>query len=147
MEKVRTRRTREAVIAVPICVYCRAAPGTTEDHVFPNSWYPDTTPAGTSKTKVPSCLPCNHDRWARAEEVFAQEYLLVLDGSRPELAGAGARLTRAWQVQAAKNQKDAATRRVKALNIARTMKWVAPVLGAPIATVRTPAGLYVRASP
>jgi hypothetical protein len=115
--------------------------------VFPKSWYPDTTPAGTSKTKVPSCPPCNHDRWARAEEVFAQEYLLVLDGTRPELAGAGSRLTRAWQAQTAKNSKDAARRRGKAMNIARTMKWVAPVLGAPIATVRTPAGLYVRASP
>jgi len=128
------------------CVYCRSAPGNTIDHVFPESWYPDTTPAGIPKTKVPSCLACNQ-RWSRIEEAFAQEWLLVLDGTRPEVGGAAERLTRAWKPQTAKNAKDEKIRRDKSRKIARTMRWLEPVRGAPVATLRTPSGLYVRASP
>jgi hypothetical protein len=29
------------------------------DHVFPESWYPKTTPPNLEKWKVPSCIPSN----------------------------------------------------------------------------------------
>jgi len=29
------------------------------DHVFPESWYPQTTPSNLEKWKIPSCIRCN----------------------------------------------------------------------------------------
>lgn len=33
----------------------------TEEHVFPKSWYPESTPNDLEKWKVPSCRKCNND--------------------------------------------------------------------------------------
>src|SRR3569833_975591 len=42
------------------CVHCLSYhESLTWDHVFPVAWYPDTTPEGTEKWKVPSCEECN----------------------------------------------------------------------------------------
>jgi hypothetical protein len=132
--------------ARPTCVYCRVAPATTDDHVFPESWYPSTTPAGAEKAKVPSCRPCNQ-RWSRIEVLFAEEYLIGLDPKAPQIAGVSERLTRAWQPQKAKGPDDAKHRAGKLLKLTRTMKWTDPVPGAPQRWIRTPAGLILKASP
>ncbi|MCX6827002.1 MAG: hypothetical protein NTV06_07035 [candidate division Zixibacteria bacterium] len=39
----------------------------TDDHIFPLSWYPDTTPENISKWKAPVCSTCNGD-FGRIEE-------------------------------------------------------------------------------
>ncbi len=132
--------------ATPTCVYCRAAPGTTDDHVFPDSWYPATTRPGVERTQVPACDPCNQ-RWSRIEVLFAEEYLLGLDPNAPQIAGVAERLTRAWQVEKAKGPRDAKHRMGKALKLAKTMKWTDPIPGAPQRWIRTPAGLYLKVSP
>jgi hypothetical protein len=116
------------------------------EHVFPASWYPDTTPPTVQRLTVPSCPACN-DRWERIERELGHELLMVLSPNHPEIAGVHARLSRAWQVGAAKNARDARHRAGKALKILRSMVWVEPVRGQPQATLRTPAGLYVRRSP
>jgi hypothetical protein len=44
------------------CVYClKDYQSGSWDHVFPRSWYPNTTPQDMEKWKVPSCIPCNHE--------------------------------------------------------------------------------------
>lgn len=42
------------------CVYClKWVQERNWDHVFPQAWYPDSTPANCAKWKVPSCIECN----------------------------------------------------------------------------------------
>lgn len=42
------------------CIHCRKAlTKQTKDHVFPSSWYPDTTPDGVQRWTAPSCESCN----------------------------------------------------------------------------------------
>jgi 5-methylcytosine-specific restriction endonuclease McrA len=42
------------------CVHClRETDATTKDHVFPSSWYPDSTPETVQRWTVPSCTDCN----------------------------------------------------------------------------------------
>lgn len=42
------------------CVHClKESLELTWDHVFPQAWYPDTTPANLEKWKIPACLECN----------------------------------------------------------------------------------------
>jgi predicted DNA binding CopG/RHH family protein len=44
------------------CVHClRLTESITADHVFPNSWYPDTTPPTVQRWTVPSCPKCNRE--------------------------------------------------------------------------------------
>jgi hypothetical protein len=42
------------------CIHCREPlTETTKDHVFPRSWYPDTTPDDVQRWTAPSCESCN----------------------------------------------------------------------------------------
>ena len=41
------------------CVHCLRVRDTTDDHVFPASWYPDNTPANVQRLTAPSCGQCN----------------------------------------------------------------------------------------
>lgn len=43
----------------PICIYCQNDEGSTRDHVFPASWYPDTTPHEIQRRTLPCCPACN----------------------------------------------------------------------------------------
>lgn len=59
-----TNVRRQAIIRRPKsdgrCIHCREAlTKTTKDHVFPNSWYPDTTPDEIQRWTAPSCERCN----------------------------------------------------------------------------------------
>lgn len=42
------------------CVHCLTDPVDRNwDHMFPKSWYPDTTPENLEKWQIPSCIACN----------------------------------------------------------------------------------------
>ncbi len=42
------------------CIHCRGTlTEATKDHVFPSSWYPDTTPGEVQRWTAPSCERCN----------------------------------------------------------------------------------------
>ena len=42
------------------CTHCREPlTKSTKDHVFPSSWYPDTTPEDVQRWTAPSCESCN----------------------------------------------------------------------------------------
>jgi hypothetical protein len=128
------------------CTYCSDPIGNESEHVFPASWYPDSTPPEVQRLTVPSCKPCN-TRWKKVEEGVAQELLLVVDPTRSEIAGAHERLSRAWLTQGAKNERDRKHRHGKAQKILKTMAWVPTVQGRPRVTVRMPSGIVVPRAP
>jgi hypothetical protein len=41
------------------CVHCLSEANSTKDHVFPYSWYPDSTPGTIQRWTAPSCSECN----------------------------------------------------------------------------------------
>jgi hypothetical protein len=52
------------------------------DHVFPKSWYPDTTPPNLSKWQVPSCIRCNSEL-GKIECEFIVLIAMCLDPNNP----------------------------------------------------------------
>jgi hypothetical protein len=65
------------------CVHCLAEVAERDwDHVFPISWYPDTTPPDLEKWKIPSCVPCNHG-YSKIEGDFRDRVGLCLDPENP----------------------------------------------------------------
>ena len=79
----------------PLCVYCGAAEGREDEHVFPRGWYPDTTPAAVQRLTVPACRPCN-ERFKKVEESVGHDLIMAMDLDRPEAAGVYERISRAW---------------------------------------------------
>ena len=136
----------EHALSNDLCIYCRTATATEDEHVFPDSWYPDTTPANVTRLKVPSCGRCN-DEWEKVERALGQELVMSVTRGTPGVAGVAERLTRSWQPQRAKNEKDRRHRTARLLKVERTMTWAPPTPGKPQVIVRTQAGLYFRASP
>jgi hypothetical protein len=136
----------ERDLANPVCIYCRNDSAVEEEHVFPDSWYPDTTPPNLPRLKVPSCGRCN-DEWEKVERRLGQELAMAVTPGAPEVAGVVERLNRSWQPAQARKPKDREHRAARLQSMARTMKWAPPTLGKPQVTVRTPAGILLRASP
>lgn len=50
----------------------------TKDHIFPSSWYPDSTPLNLEKWTVPSCAECNREL-GKAEEKLFNRLSICLD--------------------------------------------------------------------
>ncbi|WP_456749328.1 hypothetical protein [Bradyrhizobium sp. USDA 4341] len=90
------------------------------DHVFPQSWYPDSTPADLEKWQIPSCIACN-DRYGRLERDLIGRLGLTLDASNPASAGLAEKALRAINPDAAKSEGDAAARDARAKKILREM--------------------------
>ena len=128
------------------CAYCDSAEGREGEHVFPRSWYPDTTPPTVQRLTVPACRDCN-ERWEQVERKLADEILLVVSPNRPEIAGVQERLTRAWKATAEQKPDERRHRIGRASKVLKTMLWAPPVPGRALATLRTAGGLLVRASP
>ena len=69
------------------CVHClRHSQEMSWDHVFPVSWYPDTTPENEEKWKIPSCVRCNGE-YGRLEQDFLTRVALCLNPEDPACAG------------------------------------------------------------
>jgi hypothetical protein len=73
--------------------------------------------------------------------------LLIVSPKLPEVAGVHERLSRAWQPTADQTPEERRHRIGRALKIFSSMVWAHPFPGGPQTTVRTRAGLIVRASP
>ena len=68
------------------CVHClKDAEERNSDHVFPESWYPDSTPPNVEKWQIPSCIPCNTD-YGKLEQDFLLKVGLCLDPFEPASA-------------------------------------------------------------
>lgn len=131
---------------VMLCAYCGDREGDEREHVFPKSWYPESTPESVQRLIVPGCHDCNQ-RWSKIEEEFRTEFLMVISPLKNEAQGLHDKFTRSINPTFASDDTGRKMRAGKAKKILRTMKWVPAVPGAPQATVRTPSGLFVRASP
>ena len=60
------------------CIHCRRVlVKKTKDHVFPDAWYPQSTPANVQRWTVPSCGDCNHKYGEMENEVFVPLALCV----------------------------------------------------------------------
>lgn len=103
------------------CVHClREGVDRNWDHVFPQSWYPDTTEADMEKWQIPSCIACNN-RYGKLERDLIGRLGLKLDASNPASAGLAEKALRAVNPDAAKNEGDAAARDARAKRILREM--------------------------
>lgn len=92
------------------CVHCLRDPVERNwDHVFPASWYPDSTPENIEKWKVPSCLQCNATL-GRVESEFLSLIALTLDPHAPAAQGIPAKVLRSLKVEAARSEADARAR-------------------------------------
>ena len=103
------------------CVHClNEGVELNSDHVFPKSWYPDSTPADLEKWQIPSCVACN-DRYGKLERNLIGRLGLTLDGNNPASAGLAEKALRAINPDAAKSEGDAAARDARAKKILREM--------------------------
>src|SRR5688572_4111000 len=92
------------------CVHClKFDKKLTWDHVFPAAWYPDSTPVGLEKWKVPSCKSCNSAN-GESENILMSRVGLCLDPISPQGAGISAKAARSMDPTSGKTPRDAAAR-------------------------------------
>lgn len=88
------------------CVHClKYSERMNWDHVFPESWYPDTTSPELEKWKIPSCIPCN-DKYGIIEKDFLIRIGLCLDPNDPACSGVVTKALRSIDPSKARNNKD-----------------------------------------
>ncbi len=69
------------------CVHClKPLQAKTKDHVFPRSWYPETTPENIQRWTAPSCAACNGKFGEMEKELFIR-LALCIDPHKVEAAG------------------------------------------------------------
>lgn len=103
------------------CVHClKEGVERNWDHMFPQSWYPDTTAADMEKWQIPSCIDCN-DRYGKLERDLIGRLGLALDAGNAASAGLAEKALRAINPDAAKSEGDAAARDARAKKILREM--------------------------
>ena len=77
------------------CVHCLRITGVTEDdHVFPDSWYPDSTPTTVQRWTAPSCPRCNREHGRLENDLFIRLSMCV-DSKKMAAAGLAAKAMRA----------------------------------------------------
>lgn len=95
------------------CIHCLAhCKERTWDHVFPVSWYPDTTPDNLERWKFPSCEPCNA-AYGLLEQDLLLRAGLSLDPTTIEASGITALALRAMDPAHAKNDVDQRAREAR----------------------------------
>ncbi len=88
------------------CVHCLNDPVERNwDHVFPESWYPDSTPANLYKWQVPSCITCNSEL-GTIEDEFLRLVALCLDPHDSASRSIVEKALRAMRPSAAKSPRD-----------------------------------------
>lgn len=89
----------------------------TKDHVFPASWYPETTPGDVQRLTVPSCGPCNNRLGNSERELFVRLALCV-DPRKAEASGLSSKAMRSMGIGAeGLSSGEAAARRAQKLKI------------------------------
>ena len=82
------------------------------DHVFPESWYPDTTPENISKWIIPSCYKCNKE-YGKIEQDLMIRLACCINPRIAEASGIYPKALRSVNASVAKNSKDATHREAK----------------------------------
>ena len=88
------------------CVHClKEFETTTDDHLFPESWYPETTPENIEKWKFPSCKECNRF-YDKIEDELMCLIDLCLDPDDPAGKGIAKKALRSINPDCARNDAD-----------------------------------------
>lgn len=85
-------------------------PEVTSDHVFPESWYPDSTPLDLAKWQVPACLDCNR-RSGRNEADLLLRMGLCVDPDDFKSLGISDKVQRSIDPSQGHNERDREHRR------------------------------------
>jgi hypothetical protein len=126
------------------CAHCLQTFDTvTSDHVFPQSWYRDTTPPNQEKWQMPSCAPCNQ-RYKRIEEDLFLRISLCVDPYAPEAAGIATRVHRSLDPAVGRDARDRAEREKRRHKFKRT---VVPREQVPSTAIYPHFGPYPRLAP
>jgi hypothetical protein len=101
------------------CIHCLRDPVERNwDHVFPESWYPDTTPANLYKWQIPSCIPCN-SQLGKIEDEFRVLVAFCLDPKAPASRSIVEKALRAINPELAKSPSDRRARESLARRVKR----------------------------
>jgi hypothetical protein len=88
------------------CVHCLNDPVERNwDHVFPKSWYPDSSTPDLYKWQIPSCIPCNSALGA-IEEEFLRLVSLGLDPADASSRSIVQKVLRSMNPSEAENERD-----------------------------------------
>lgn len=99
------------------CVHCLRSPVERNwDHVFPDSWYPTSTPENLAKWKVPSCYQCNRELGAIEDEFFAR-IALCLDPNVTAFKGLAEKALRSMNPKFANSPSEKRAREARAKRI------------------------------
>lgn len=99
------------------CVHCQAENVDRNwDHVFPEAWYPDTTPQDLYKWQIPSCEKCNQ-QYGEMEEDMLLRLALAVDPKAPETSGIVAKALRSIKPEAGKSERDRSARAARAARL------------------------------
>jgi len=82
------------------------------DHVFPKSWYPDTTPPDILKWIIPSCYKCNKD-YGKLEQDLLMRLACCVEPKTAATSGIYQKVLRSMDASFAPNQKEARIRIAK----------------------------------
>lgn len=88
------------------------------DHVFPRSWYPDTTPQNLKKWQIPTCIPCNK-KYGELEEDLLVRLGLCINPTVAASAGIAQKALRALDARQGHNPKDQIMRQKRRERIQR----------------------------
>lgn len=134
------------------CVHCLFhVEKRTWDHLFPVSWYPDTTPENLELWKFPACEPCNAE-YGRLEQDLLLRAGLCLDPAILHASGIPDKVLRSIDPEHAKDEKDRRAREARRRKILEEMfpvgeehmQAVVPGFG-PHAGAELPIGIWVPA--
>lgn len=99
------------------CVHClKKYEELTWDHVFPEFWYPDTTPKNTEKWKIPSCSSCNKVHGENEDDLLIR-FGLCLDPDSMSSMGIEEKALRALNPEAGRNDRDSKARASKCTHL------------------------------
>lgn len=88
------------------CVHCLKDPVERDwDHVFPEAFYPNSSPKDQYKWQVPSCVPCN-SALGKIEDDFLRRVGLCFDPFSPASRDIAFKAYRAHTPAAGKNERD-----------------------------------------
>ena len=88
------------------CVHCgNDIQKKDKDHLFPRSWYPDTTSEKVQRWTIPSCVPCNRE-YGEIEEEMLITIGLTTAPSHYASMGISQKAFNALDQSRAKNEKD-----------------------------------------
>src|SRR5215831_14208690 len=77
------------------CVHClRMTDRTEDDHIFPDAWYPDSTPDTVQRWTAPACPKCNR-KFGALENDLLIRLIMCVDPTKEAVAGLKAKAMRA----------------------------------------------------